>query len=556
MDQRDYGRRKLRVGVDERVEKENMIRITEIALPLDVTNDKVIAYLTKQAAKRLRVSAHQIQRITLVKKSIDARKKDAVQFRCTVDVLVDKEKQIFEAVRDQKISLTKPYQYEIPVCKALEKRPVVVGFGPAGMFAALLLAQAGQRPIVIERGSCVENRQKKVYAFWQTGILDCDCNVQFGEGGAGTFSDGKLNTGTKDIRARKILQELHAAGAPDEILYQAHPHIGTDRLPQTVKNIRKTIESLGGTVRFDTKLTGIAAKNGCVCGATVRGTAGEETLETDHLILAIGHSARDTYEMLEQMHLVMEQKPFSVGARMEHPQDLINRAQYGKFASHPALGAAEYKLAVHLPSGRGVYTFCMCPGGEVVAAASEEGMVVTNGMSNFARNGENANAALLVGVGPDDFGDDSPLAGMYFQQKLERLAFQYGGGQYQAPAQRVEDFLNSRKSNGFGDVQPTYQRGVTPVNFQELLPDFVAESMRQGIQMMDGKLSGFAYPDAVLTGIETRSSAPVRILRNEQCQSVSLAGLYPCGEGAGYAGGIVSAGVDGLRCAEMVLQNA
>lgn len=530
-----------------------MIRITELVLPLDVQPEAVLSYLSKQAAKRLKCSVGQIQGVTLVKKSVDARKKDNVVFRCTVDVAVEREQTVLARARDKKASLVKPYQYDLPICGKLEKRPVVVGFGPAGMFAALILAQAGQCPIVVERGGSVEDRQKQVEAFWHAGVLNPQCNVQFGEGGAGTFSDGKLSTGTKDPRTRKVLEELHAAGAPAEILYQAHPHVGTDKLPQTVRTIRETIRQLGGTVLFDTQLTGIRTKDRAVTGAVVQGQEGELVLETDHLILAIGHSARDTYEMLDGMGLVMEQKAFSVGARIEHPQGIINRAQYGAFAEHPALGAAEYKLAVHLSNGRGVYTFCMCPGGEVVAAASEEGMVVTNGMSNFARDGANANAALLVGIGPDDFGSSAPLAGMHLQRMLERAAFQFGGGDYKAPAQRVEDFLQKQRSTHFGDVHPTYQRGVEPSNLHDLLPSFLAESMQEGIRQMDQRLTGFAYPDAVLTAVETRSSAPVRLLRNERLQSVSLQGLYPCGEGAGYAGGIVSAAVDGIKCAEMIL---
>ena len=533
-----------------------MIRISEIALPLDVQGDAVMPYLRKQAAKRLKIPENQIRQLSLVKRSVDARKKQNVLFRCTVDVTVEREQAVFAKARDNKMTIAAPYQYEIPSCGKLEQRPVVVGFGPAGMFAALLLAQAGQCPIVVERGGSVEERQRQVDDFWQTGVLDPQCNVQFGEGGAGTFSDGKLNTGTKDRRARKVLEELHAAGAPAEILYQAHPHVGTDHLPQTVRTIRETIRKLGGTVLFRTRLTGIQRKNGRVTGAVVAGPDGEQVLETNHLILAIGHSARDTYEMLEGMGLAMEQKPFSVGARIEHPQQLIDKAQYGPAAGHPSLGAAEYKLAVHLPNGRGVYTFCMCPGGQVVAAASEEGMVVTNGMSNFARDGENANAALLVGIGPDDFGSDSPLAGMHIQRMLEQAAFRFGGGAYQAPAQRVEDFLKKQKTACFGGVSPTYQRGVLPVDLNDMLPAFLAESMAEGIRRMDEKLPGFAYPDAVLTAVETRSSAPVRLLRGPQMESVSLRGLYPCGEGAGYAGGIVSAAVDGLKCAERILSDA
>lgn len=532
-----------------------MIRITELVLPLEIPKEERLSYLKQQAAKRLKVSVKQIQSCALFKQSVDARKKDQIVFRCTVDITIEKEQAALAKAKDKRATVVAPYHYEIPLCHPLEQRPVVVGFGPAGMFAALLLAQAGQRPIVLERGGSVEDRQQTVERFWQTGVLDTQCNVQFGEGGAGTFSDGKLNTGTKDSRARKVLEELQKAGAPEEILYQSHPHVGTNRLPQTVRNIREQIRALGGEVLFRTQLVGIGTKNGAVVSVTAKNAEGEHVFDTNHVVLAIGHSARDTYALLHGMGVFMEQKPFSVGARIEHPQSIINKAQYGKFATHPALGAAEYKQAVHLPNGRGVYTFCMCPGGQVVASSSEENMVVTNGMSNFARDGENANAALLVGIGPEDLGSTAPLAGMELQRKLERAAFQLGGGTYRAPGQRVEDFLKKRASTGFGEVTPTYQRGVTPCDLHEILPDFVAESMEEGIRRMDARLHGFAFPDAVLTGVETRSSAPVRLLRNEQLQSVSLQGLYPCGEGAGYAGGIVSAAVDGLRCGEMILQS-
>ena len=531
-----------------------MIRISECYLSPLLNQEERMDFLKQTAAKRLKIAPEAILSICLAKQSIDARKKDNVRLLCSIEVEVDNEAKLLSRCKDPKISLVQPYVYDLPQSKPLTQRPVVVGFGPAGMFAALILAQAGQNPIVIERGACVEERTKAVETFWDTGVLNPENNVQFGEGGAGTFSDGKLNTGTKDGRARKVLEELVQAGAPQEILYLSHPHIGTDHLPKTVKGIRETIESLGGEVRFHTKLTGIQQKDGRVTGVTVTEQNGHaDKLETGHMVLAIGHSARDTYEMLYGMGLFLEQKPFSIGARMEHPQELISRAQYGGFAECPSLGAAEYRLATHLENGRGVYTFCMCPGGSVVAAASEEGMTVTNGMSNFARDGINANAALLVGIGPKDFGGDHPLSGMYLQRKLEQAAFQLAGGSYLAPAQRVEDFLQNISSTRMGDVAPTYGRGIVPSNLSDCLPDFVVESMRQGILAMDRKLRGFAYPDAVLTGVETRSSAPVRLLRGENLQSVSLAGLYPCGEGAGYAGGIVSAAVDGIKCAEQIL---
>ena len=495
----------------------------------------------------------EIRSLKLCRRSADARRKDDVHFVCAVEAECARN----NAPRDRKIQRAEPYRYRLPEGRPAGARPVVVGFGPAGMFAALILAQAGRRPVVLERGSRVEERQKKTGLFWRTGRLDPECNVQFGEGGAGTFSDGKLNTGTKDPRIRKVLEEFAAAGAPEEILYLAKPHIGTDLLPGVVRNIRETILSLGGEILFDAKMTRLLTKDGRVAGVEFRRRGGSpERLETGSAVLAVGHSARDTFAELEAEGLPMEAKPFAVGARIEHPQRLIDEAQYGKFAGHPALGAAEYKLAVHLKNGRGVYTFCMCPGGSVVAAASELGRLVTNGMSKFARGGENANSALLVNVGPEDFGGDGPLAGVEFQRRLEEKAFALGGGGFRAPVQRAEDFLAGRASKELGDVRPSYPAGVTPCSLDECLPGFVADSMREGLRLMDARLRGFAYPDAVLTGVESRSSSPVRLLRGEDLQSAGLKGLYPCGEGAGYAGGIVSAAVDGIRCAENILTHS
>lgn len=526
-----------------------MIRLPAVKAPLSAAEQD----LARIAADILGADLGQIRSVRLSRRAVDARRKDDVHLALTLDVTVSgDEAALLRGCRHPQASLMEtPAPPPPPVRMAAPKcRPVVVGGGPAGLFAALFLARAGATPLLIERGQDALTRRANVERFWQTGELSPESNVQFGEGGAGTFSDGKLNTGIKNPRCRDVLEALVRSGAPEEILWQSRPHIGTDHLVRVVMGLRSEILSLGGEVRFGARLDGLFVENGAVRGVSVCG----EQIDADTVVLAVGHSARDTFEMLQSAGVFMVAKPFSIGARIEHPQAWIDRAQYGRFAGHPALGAAEYKLSAHLPNGRGVYTFCMCPGGVVVAAASEAGGVVTNGMSYFARDGQNANSALLVDVRPDDFESDDPLAGLFFQRTWERLAYAAGGGGYHAPAQRVEDFLNGRASASLGSVVPTYRPGVAPADLRACLPAFAVESMREALRRLSGQLSGFAPPDAVLTGVETRSSCPVRIPRDEEGQA-NVRGLFPAGEGAGYAGGILSAAVDGLRAGERALSS-
>lgn len=526
-----------------------MIRLRDITLPFDHKEEA----LASSILERLGIPDDQLLNFTIVHKSIDARRKNRIITVYTIDIEVKNEaKVLLRFSQNPQITTSPCMNYQLPTVGNIQgPSPVVVGSGPCGLFVTLLLAQMGFKPILIERGKKISSRVKDVQNFWHKGQLDPESNVQFGEGGAGTFSDGKLTTQIKDKynRSRKVLEEFVRAGAPEEILYQAKPHIGTDNLVKIVKNLRNTIISLGGQVRFETKLTGIKIKDGKVAGAIVNDS---ETIETDTIALASGHSARDTFEMLAQLDIPIEAKPFSIGVRIEHPQSLIDKAQYGKFASHQLLGSADYKLVHHCENGRSAYTFCMCPGGEVIASSSEFGGVVTNGMSCYSRNNFNANSALLVGVTPRDFGSTNPLAGIEFQRKWERKAFETGGNNYFAPVQLVGNFLSGRPSNSLGGVCPSYTPGTTPCDLAECLPEFVLETLRLAIPQMDKKLNGFAMNDAVMTAVESRSSSPIRIVRDETFQSPAIKGLYPAGEGAGYAGGIISTAVDGIKIAEAI----
>jgi hypothetical protein len=563
-----------------------MIRLTEVKLPLDHPEGDISSAIVK----RLGIPADDLLNYRIFRRGVDARKSHAILFTYTLDIEVRDEAAILARFNnDPHVRIAPDTRYHfvahapsdfiskveqggderttqtvhsarqgvseeantVPPMKWKPKRPVVIGMGPAGLFAGLILAQMGFRPLILERGKAVRERTKDTFGLWRQGVLNPESNVQFGEGGAGTFSDGKLHSQIKDPRhlGRKVLEEFVKAGAPEEILYVGKPHIGTFRLVGMVEKMRETIQSLGGEIRFESRVDDIAITDGKVSGVVL---SSGERIATNHLVLAVGHSARDTFEMIHKRGVHIEAKPFSIGFRIEHPQSLIDRARYGNNAGSPLLGAADYKLVHHASNGRSVYSFCMCPGGTVVAAASEAGRVVTNGMSQYSRNERNANSGIVVGITPEDYPGD-PLAGMEFQRRWESRAFELGGGNYCAPGQLVGDFLAGRPSRNFGAVQPSYTPGVHLCDLSSALPDYAIAAIREALPAFAKQIKGFDMADAVLTGVETRTSSPIRIKRHDDdLQSINTQGLYPAGEGAGYAGGILSAAVDGIRVAEAV----
>ena len=532
-----------------------MLRLTEIKLPLAHAKSEIKAAILK----RLGIVDEDIISHIIFKRGVDARKPNAILFTYTLDVAVQNEAAIFaRSKNDPHVNITPDtsYHFVAQSPKNLSSRPVVIGMGPAGLFAGLILAQSGFRPLILERGKEVRERTKDTFGLWRQGVLNPESNVQFGEGGAGTFSDGKLYSQIKDPRylGRKVLEEFVKAGAPEEILYVSHPHIGTFRLVGMVEKMRETILSLGGEIRFESRVDDIEIADDAnnikqVCGVVLNNG---ERIATSHLVLAVGHSARDTFEMIHKRGIYVEAKPFSIGLRIEHPQSLIDAARYGKNAGNPLLGAADYKLVHHASNGRSVYSFCMCPGGTVVAAVSEPGRVVTNGMSQYSRNERNANAGIVVGITPADYAGGA-LAGVEFQRHWEARAYELGGKNYHAPVQRVGDFLNGQPSQKLGSVQPSYTPGVHLCDLSSALPDYAVAAIREALPEFAKQIKGFDLPDAVLTGVETRTSSPLRIKRrDDDLQSINTRGLYPSGEGAGYAGGILSAAVDGIRVAEAV----
>jgi len=535
-----------------------MIRITEIKLPLDHSEDD----LRSAVLGKLGIASQELLGFTIYKRAYDARKKNAIFLVYSIDASARHEPAILKRLHaDAHVKTTPDMAYQF-VARANHKkfqRPVVIGFGPCGLFAGLILAQMGFRPIILERGKAVRERTADTFAFWRKRELNTESNVQFGEGGAGTFSDGKLYSQVKDTQhhGRKVLQEFVKAGAPEEILYVSKPHIGTFKLVSMIENMRASIEALGGEIRFQQRVEKFHITKNSAGEQQLRGVvlANGEHIESDHVVLAVGHSARDMFATLVAQHIYCEPKPFSIGFRIEHPQSLIDECRFGKFSGNEILGAADYKLVHHASNQRSVYSFCMCPGGTVVAAASEQGRVVTNGMSQYSRNERNANSAIVVGITPEDFpcaeeADDSILAGVALQRYWEERAFELGGKNYNAPGQLVGDFLANKASTQLGTVEPSYKPGITPADLGNCLPDYAIHAIREALPAFEKQMKGFAMHDALLTAVETRTSSPIRIKRNDHYVSINTEGLYPAGEGAGYAGGILSAAIDGIKVAE------